>query len=76
MDLVFTLRVESTQSIEALQPGAGIHRLRMNRDGTERYDISIHDFELGRIPVFHPREFEEVAQAEPVAIDLHSRHRL
>ena len=40
------------------------------------YQIIIHDFELGRIPVLHSRELEEVPESESIAIDLHSRHRL
>src|SRR2546423_1127082 len=75
MNFVFTLGVEAAQAIEASQPGAGVSGFGVNRHRTERYDVTIHDFELGWISVFDAREFEEVAEAEAIAVHLHSRHR-
>ena len=76
VDLVLTLGVEATQSVKALQTSAGIGCVRMNGHRAQRHDVAVHDLELGRIPVLHSRELEEVPESEPIAVDLHSRHRL
>src|SRR5437588_584050 len=67
MNFVFTLGVEAAQAIEASQPGAGVSGFGVNRHRTERYDVTIHDFELRWISVFDAREFEDVAEAAVVA---------
>src|ERR1041384_6064978 len=76
MNLVFTVRGESAQPVEALEPGSGVRCVGVNRYGAERHNVTVHDLELGRISVFHTRELEEVAEAEAIAVHLHSRHRL
>ena|SRR5437868_3742940 len=74
MDLVFTFGGEAAQSVEALQPGSRVCSLGVNRNCAQGHNVTIHDLELGRISVFDSGEFEEVAEAKPIAIDLHSRH--
>ena len=74
MNLVFAIGIEAAQPIEALEPGPRICRFRMNRHGAERHNVAVHDLELGRISILDTWELEEVAQSEPVAVDLHSCH--
>src|SRR6266513_6285428 len=76
MDLVFTLCIEAAKSVEALETRTRIRGFCVNRHRTEGYDVAIHDVQLGWISVFHSREFEEIAKAQPIAVHLHSRHCL
>src|ERR1700682_221020 len=49
MDLVFAVVVEAAQTVERLKASPGIRRLCVNRHRAERYDVAVHDLELGRI---------------------------
>src|SRR6185503_8051197 len=76
VNLVFAVGIEAAESVEALESGARVGRLRMNGHRAERNDVAVHYLQLGRISVFDSRELEEIAEPQSVAIHLHPRHRL
>src|SRR2546423_4655504 len=76
MDLVFAVLVEAAQTIERLKSSSGVRRLCVNRHRTKRYDVAIHDLELGWISVLDTGELEEISESEAVAIHLDPSHRL
>src|SRR4051812_34699138 len=76
MDFVFSILVESTQTVEGLKTRTGIRRVCMDGRRPQWHNVAIRDLELWRISILDPRELEEVAKPKSVAVHLNARHRL